>query len=519
MPNCFFRRKENSMKKITSIILCLVFLASVFCGCAKSELKSSSVKLKPGETVKLLADDIYEKLGDDAEIVWSTEDEKIVTVDDGKVTYVAKGEATVTASGTSSDKKKEAEKKFKITCLAADDESLTLDKYYLNLTEDGQSAKITATAVNNGDKIKSWKSSDEKVATVNDGTVTRVSAGRAEITVETQMGYTQTCFVMCDSVVMKLGDYEVTDSMFGYWVASYKTQIVEYNIGEDSEEIWKTEIEDGKTFKDLFNENVYDSVVQILEAVASYDPKSRDNNDELNASVLEAVNNAVDANGGEEKMNKVLSNFYVDLDIMTKVFTYEEITNRCYESEFGEGGKNVIPDEELKEYFDDNYAHAKHIWFDTSYKYVDGEPVELTEEESNEKTKLANDVFEKIKKGKLKFEDGITKYSDDDIEYSDGFVFCHGEGITEEFDKAVFDMKNNEVRLVETEYGLHIVKRFKLTDDDYNEDIKASIKDKLENERFEKLLAPYGEKIEGSREDVTKKYDVVKIPLFSQLAQ
>mgnify|MGYP001622862656 CR=1 FL=1 len=124
-----------------------------------------------------------------ASFVWESSDNTIVTVENGTVTAVKAGTATVTVtSGNSS-----------ASCVVTVTDpvvtSVRLDKTELSLTVGG-SATLTATyepadAVNTE---MSWLSSNTAVATVENGTVTAVSAGTATITVSCG-GYTATCTV------------------------------------------------------------------------------------------------------------------------------------------------------------------------------------------------------------------------------------------------------------------------------------------------------------------------------------
>lgn len=121
------------------------------------------------------------------DVTWSSDDEAIATVDSsGKVTAVAKGQATITAT-------------------AKDDESIndtstvTIKQPVTGVTISPKTAEVEVEATiklsstvnpDNADNKKvTYKSSDEKIATVaNDGTVTGVAEGAAEITVTTTDG-------------------------------------------------------------------------------------------------------------------------------------------------------------------------------------------------------------------------------------------------------------------------------------------------------------------------------------------
>ena len=117
------------------------------------------------------------------------------------VSAVAAGTATITA--TAGDQSATC-----IVTVKADEppkaipvEDVTLDTTSLNLStsdENQQSAKLNAKfkPENATNKNVTWSSSDNEIATVDNGVVTAVSAGTATITVTTEDGEkTATCTV------------------------------------------------------------------------------------------------------------------------------------------------------------------------------------------------------------------------------------------------------------------------------------------------------------------------------------
>lgn len=502
------------MKRFISAFIIIAVLMSC-CACSKGKA-ATPVTLKNGETVQLLASDIYQALGDDAKVEWSSSDETVVTVELGKVSYVKEGTAVVTAKGSSADGKKTHSLEFNVKCLSSDG-AVKLDKYSLKLNNDGDSVTLSATVTDSADKIKRWSSSDEGVATVENGKITRVSDGKAEITVETQLGYKATCYVICDKVVMKLGEIEITDSMFSYWISSYKTQFVEYNIGEDSPEIWETEIdEEGTTFQSVFmSEIVTSSVRQMLESVYVYYQTNDTVSKEITDSVDEQINAAIESNGGKEAFDLLLSRFYADTDLLREIFLFEEITNHVYEGLFGENGTEKLTDDAIKEYFYDNYAKAQHVFFDLQYKFDDeGNYSYLSETEKENKRVLADEVWTKIQNGELDYDAAVKEYSDDMEDTYDGFVFTEGE-YDDGFTECVNGMKIGELKNYESSYGIHLIKRVELSDEDIDDDVRYIIEEMLTMQKFDEKLAEHGEKIEVMAD--LDAYDVASIPMFSSV--
>ncbi|MBR0533774.1 MAG: Ig-like domain-containing protein [Bacteroidales bacterium] len=128
-------------------------------------------------------------------VSWKSSDDKVATVADGKVTAVKAGKTTITV--TTADGNKTATCSVTVTASTVAVTGVTLNKNTLSLVE-GESETLTATVApdNATNKAVSWKSSDDKVATVADGKVTAGKAGKATISVTTADGNkTATCEV------------------------------------------------------------------------------------------------------------------------------------------------------------------------------------------------------------------------------------------------------------------------------------------------------------------------------------
>ena len=134
-------------------------------------------------------------------VTWSTSDSSVATVEDGKVSAMAGGSAIITV--TTEDGKKTA------SCTVTvekTDESIAVTGVSLSETSIalavGEEKALTATVTPSDatQKKVSWKSSDEKIATVEDGKVSAVAVGSATITVTTEDGKkTASCTVSVEA--------------------------------------------------------------------------------------------------------------------------------------------------------------------------------------------------------------------------------------------------------------------------------------------------------------------------------
>lgn len=140
------------------------------------ELDKTELTLHPTEKTALTATVTPADTTD--AVVWTSSNDAVATVKDGVVTAKSEGTATITATCGS------VKAECAVTVLPPVPASeVTLDKTVLTLYE-GDAAKLTATVMpeDTTDKTIVWTSSDDEVATVNNGTVTGLKAGTATIT-------------------------------------------------------------------------------------------------------------------------------------------------------------------------------------------------------------------------------------------------------------------------------------------------------------------------------------------------
>ena len=175
------------MKKHTTIILFATVVFLSFTGCVKDGITSISfsgneVILRPGDAVRL-AVEVQPEGVSAASLSWESSNPDAVTVDDeGVVTGVAFGESVITASyGNLS-----AECTVIVTIAA---ESISLDEEGMFLrTGDSHTFEVTVTPAD-AERDFVWISSAPEYVTVSDeGVVTAVADGEAEVTVTAARG-------------------------------------------------------------------------------------------------------------------------------------------------------------------------------------------------------------------------------------------------------------------------------------------------------------------------------------------
>ena len=214
----------KSLHRIVSATL--IFLGMVTIGCTEKPapiavtsvtLDSTSMSLEEGDSQTLTAT-ISPSNAENKTVLWTSSNSSVAFVKDGLVTAIKPGKASITAK--SDDGGKTATCEVTVNAKVYPVESVSLDKTSYEMTE-GDEVTLTATVKpdNATNKNVTWTSSNTSAATVSDGKVTALKAGKATITVKTEDGSkTATCEVKVnakvypvESVSLDKASYEMTE--------------------------------------------------------------------------------------------------------------------------------------------------------------------------------------------------------------------------------------------------------------------------------------------------------------------
>ncbi len=140
------------------------------------ELNKDNVSIDIGDTTTIKAT-VLPTNATNKNVIWRSSNENIVTVKDGVITAISEGNAVITA--ITEDEGKSAECNVTVTVPIG---SITLNKSSISL-EIGKTDKLFATISpsNTTDKSIVWSSTNEDIATVENGVVTAVNVGTAVI--------------------------------------------------------------------------------------------------------------------------------------------------------------------------------------------------------------------------------------------------------------------------------------------------------------------------------------------------
>lgn len=271
-----------------------------------------------------------------------------------------------------------------------------------------------------------------------------------------------------------------------------------------SNDIWKQEIEKGKTFEEQVKEMTLE---QIINVELIYNEAKNKNllptKEEVNKKV-EEVNKAIKE---DKEYEKNLKKIGID-ESFIKRQEEEKLALDNYQKNFLENTK--ITDDKAKEYYEKNKkdfyvdeVEASHILISTT----DDNGKELSKKEIEKAKKKAEDILKRINNGE-DFAKLAKENSDDPGSASKGGdlgYFGKGEMVPK-FEEAAFSLKKDEVsEIIKSEYGYHIIK---LTDKNQGQTPFEEVKGDIIQILKEQALTKNIENI-ISKAKVEKKTDVL----------
>lgn len=350
--------------------------------------------------------------------------------------------------------------------------------------------------------------------------------------------------------VAKYKDTSIDSSMFSYMLSSQKAYLEQmlyyYYQTTDFDSVWASEFskdESGNTI--TFGDNAFNGIVDALKmfvvvkqlckeyglnvtdestvnaiegyisedietagdinfleiALAEYGAKVSDERDYLYTTSLTSV--LLDYLYGDNGTMKIPdSDIRADFD---KNYTKIDMNMFSYSAKNDSGTyvsrvDSDIPESELKDYFNSRYVKAEHILFyfydttDTSGQ------TKISEADMQSKREAAAALFEKIKNGGLSFDDAKKEYNEDPgmLSDDDGDVIEKGK-LNEkfaDFEKMLFDLEIGGIEMIETDIGVHIVRRNAMSDDDFSS-VKDSIAQAVTKERIVDEAQSFFEKVKN----------------------
>lgn len=296
--------------------------------------------------------------------------------------------------------------------------------------------------------------------------------------------------------VMSIGSTEITEPMMQFWLSRYKaTMLHRYGSAIKNEYVSLEAFLDSKvegsdkTYDQLFTGYVKDNAKRYLASLHLYDELGLSLPDETVDRVDAKMEDFVEefAEGSRQEFNTVLAAYGVNYEILREIYLIEEKIIQLQNHLFGKGGEKQITAADKEAYYRENYVRMRQVCIfinsrpkvDEDGDYItdsDGKIayVEMTEEENKAAKDKAQQAYDLLKNGTA-FDSVLEKYDENtaDDEYTQGF-YLSSETVSSSDASLIMiydelcDMEDGESRLVESDYGMHIIQKLPLDDGAYN---------------------------------------------------
>lgn len=245
-----------------------------------------------------------------------------------------------------------------------------------------------------------------------------------------------------NEIMMTIDGTDIDFATYRYYAMNFKPQ---YDMGDEA--YWNEETE--AQFKNDMIEEIKKLIA--IERLCA-DKKIVLSEDDINgiSEYLEQFK----AIYGEDVYNQQIDLAYLTKDVYVSTNTYNLYLEDLYIA--------AADAEKVKAYANDNYVHVKHVLIGT----LDEEGKDYTGEKLEEKTKLANEIYERAKGGE-DFDVLVKEYGEDPgMEATpEGYTFTYGMMVPE-FEQKSFELSEGEIsEPVKTSYGYHIIQKLPINFD------------------------------------------------------
>lgn len=250
----------------------------------------------------------------------------------------------------------------------------------------------------------------------------------------------------------------------------------------DDEAMWSEKDKNGVTVGEVIFNETLDSALSILYYATVAQDKGITLTESETAEITATLDTMVQGYGSRTAFNNEMLRFGVGYNSLRDFYKLEKLAQKGASSVLDEGGSDPITEEELKDYYKNNFVTLRHVYFNTAY--ADTETGEaLTQEQIDKKSARADTILELVESGytnlsafKNESEDGILKDSpngitiplgdllefyagssdsENNVFYTYYFLFSKVRGFAE----AALMNPTGKVTRVDSEVGIFLVER------------------------------------------------------------
>lgn len=334
------------------------------------------------------------------------------------------------------------------------------------------------------------------------------------------------------SSAMKIGSVSMSEEVYAYYMSCYRPYWI-YTFGEDdTEEFWASS-SNGVTVAEYLQDVSLTAIKTKLVAEYLFEENRLTLSDAKEAEIQTMIDGLLLGIGGKEEFEKdeLMKELGLTVDDMYDIFRIDAKAQAVQDYLYGESGKEVVNAADRNEYYRENYCRYKQVYImdvdfvydeDGKIKYdKDGYAIteELTDERWEEKFTHAQSLLERAENGE-DFDELIIENTEE-LSY-DKYPYGHyfnklttsSDNYFSDISDTVMDMETGEVRLIKSNYGLHLIQKLELDENGYDhtentEDFK-NFNELVEEEKFKKKLMGYFDDITVD-EEIIGKYPIDKV--------
>lgn len=259
-------------------------------------------------------------------------------------------------------------------------------------------------------------------------------------------------------VILTVDGRDYSEDRFNFYLSNVQAELF-YGAGFQSAQdvpadFWTQDV-DGKTMLETLKEN---TLTRLTDDAVIY-AKAKEMGLEITEDDKASIDEQITAIKGDQVTVDNFAGIGVSIDTLEAYLNDAFIMQKLYPALI-ENGEIKVDEAEATKNFKEQYVKAKHILIST----VDPQTgAALSADQIAEAKTRAQTVLNKINAGD-DFDALMNEYSEDPGLQTapGGYVFTTGEMVPE-FETATFELAENQVSgLVETSYGIHIIKRLPL---------------------------------------------------------
>lgn len=286
--------------------------------------------------------------------------------------------------------------------------------------------------------------------------------------------------------IMTVNGLKVPVRTYRYAMQTIMLQLYQIN-GASVEELAKQNYKiDNTPIKDYLSQAAQEQCVYYALVSQLFDELGYKFDDNMKSILNTYMSNTEEQYGGTAQFESVLaSNGYTRKMVEDNLISLIK-TQQIKADYYGESGTEPVKEADAKTYFNNSYARVKHILFLTK-DATTSQPLPAGDIAAKKTT--YDKILAELKANGANFDKYVTQYNEDPgaAENPDGYFVYPNSSFDEAFEKESLSLKVGEIGAVESGSGFHIIKRFPITEENFQSQ-KDSVLDKLRQDKLEAEL-------------------------------